>query len=117
MKKNMTYCALIVAVLSPALCAGADWPQFRGPSGVSDDKGLPTTWSATENVVWKTPLPGFGGSSPITLGEKIFLTAYSGYGLDKGEPGEQEDLTQHVVCLDRSTGKIMKIFQLSQPPS
>ena len=44
--------------------------RFRGPDGrgVSDDKGLPLTWNATENIVWKTPLPGFGASSPITLG-------------------------------------------------
>ena len=100
---------LTIAVLSVVLFAGADWTQFRGPggSGVSSDTGLPTTWSADENVIWRTAMPGFGGSSPITLGEKIFLTCYSGYGLDKDAPGDQEDLLQHVVCIDRATGEIV----------
>jgi len=74
-----------ISVLFVVLFGAADWTRFRGPdgSGVSQDKGLPTTWNATENVVWKTPLPGFGASSPITLGTKIFLTCYSGYGLSR----------------------------------
>jgi len=95
--------------MSVALFAGADWTRFRGPdgTGVSDDTGLPTTWSATENVAWKTSLPGFGASSPITLGDKIFLTSYSGYGQDKDQPGEQADLGLHVLCLDRTSGKIL----------
>jgi len=98
-----------IASLFAALFAGADWSRFRGPdgSGVSDDKGVPTTWSATENVVWKRPLPGFGASSPIVLGDKIFLTCYSGYGLDTREPGEQDDLVLHTLCLDRASGKIL----------
>jgi len=100
---------VVVAVLFVALFAGADWTRFRGPdgSGLSDDKGLPTTWSASENLVWKTLLPGFGSSSPITLGDKIFLTCYSGYGLDKDQPGGQKNLLQHVLCIDRLTGKIL----------
>ena len=103
---HRTFC---VAGLSVVLLAGADWMQFRGPdgSGVSTDRGLPTTWNATENVVWKTPMPGFGASSPITLGGKIFLTCYSGYGLDQDEPGDQADLRLHVVCADRDTGGIL----------
>ncbi len=103
------YRQLTVAALCVAFFAGADWTRFRGPdgTGISDDTGLPTTWSASENIVWKTPLPGFGASSPITLGDKIFLTAYSGYGLDKDEPGEQDKLMLHAMCLDRATGKIL----------
>ena len=70
------YRQVALAVLCTVLFAGADWTRFRGPegSGVVDDTGLPTTWSAGENVVWKTALPGFGSSSPITLGDRIFLT-------------------------------------------
>ncbi len=97
------------AVLFVALFAGADWPRFRGPdgSGVSDEKGLPKTWSATENIVWKTPLPGFGSSSPITLGDKIFLTCYGGYGFDAEQPGEQDQLVLHTLCVDGSSGRIL----------
>jgi len=103
------YRPIVVATLFVVLFSGADWTRFRGPdgAGISEDENLPTTWSATENVVWKTPLPGFGGSSPITLGDKIYLTAYSGYGLEADEPGRQNALVQHVLCIDRATGKIL----------
>jgi outer membrane protein assembly factor BamB len=70
----------LAIALSSALFVAADWTRFRGPDarGTSDDQGVPVTWSQTENVVWKTPLPGAGASSPITLGDKVFLTCYSG---------------------------------------
>ncbi len=66
--------ALLVAVASVSVFAGS-WPQWRGPSlnGVSTDTGLPTTWSATENVAWKLPLPAFSGSTPIIWDDLIFL--------------------------------------------
>jgi len=99
----------LLAILSVALFAGADWTAFRGPgsTGVSEEQNLPTTWSATENLVWKTPLPGFGSSSPITLADKVFVTCYSGYGLDAERPGDQSSLTYHVLCIDRGTGEIL----------
>lgn len=109
MKVSRLYRSLSVAAVSLVLFAGADWTRLRGPgaTGISSDTGLPITWSATENVVWKTALPGKGGSSPITLKDRIFLTAYSGYGLDRSEPGDQEDLTHHVLCFNRADGKII----------
>jgi outer membrane protein assembly factor BamB len=57
------------------------WPRWRGPSGqgVVTGTGYVDTWSATQNVVWKTPVPGRGNSSPIVWGDHIFLTtAYEG---------------------------------------
>jgi len=80
----------------------ADWPRFRGPGGLgtAPDKNLPTTWSATENVVWKTALPGAGSSSPIVVGKKVFVTCYKGYGDGRGE-GAMKDLKLILVCLDR----------------
>lgn len=52
-----------------------NWPHWRGPSrdGISTEKGLPTTWSATENVAWKLPLPAFSGSTPIVWNDTVFL--------------------------------------------
>lgn len=87
----------------------ADWTRFRGPDarGVGEATGVPATWTAEENVVWKTALPGFGTSSPITYGDKIFLTCYSGYGLGEDEPGEQEDLQHVVLGVDRADGEIV----------
>src|SRR5688572_10263048 len=57
------------------------WPRWRGPSGqgVVTGTGYVDTWSTTQNVVWKTLVPGRGNSSPIVWGDRIFLTtAYDG---------------------------------------
>ena len=72
MRLFITLCLL----LWPAVVAAEDWTQFRGPTGqgIADAKNLPTSWSETENVTWKTPLPGKGYSSPIILGDQIWLT-------------------------------------------
>jgi outer membrane protein assembly factor BamB len=88
---------------------GGNWPCFRGPNraGTSTDKGLPVEWSDTQNIVWKTELPGAGASSPITFGERIYLTCYSGYGVSRESPGKYEDLKRHVVCLSPSDGAIL----------
>lgn len=53
------------------------WPQFRGAQsiGVAEDPTLPEKWSATENVAWKTDIPGIGWSSPIVWGNQVFLTS------------------------------------------
>jgi outer membrane protein assembly factor BamB len=101
---------LIAASFGSAMMIwAADWPQFRGPGalGVAGDKGLPVQWSATSGVVWKTELPGPGTSSPIVVGSKIFLTCYSGYGVDANEPGEVKNLKRHLLCLDRAGGKVL----------
>lgn len=85
----------------------ADWTRFRGPngSGVSPDtQPLPAKFSATENLKWKVPLPGPGSSSPIVVGDKVFVTCWSGYGVERGSPGEQANLRRHLICIDRKTG-------------
>ncbi|MDE0839512.1 MAG: PQQ-binding-like beta-propeller repeat protein, partial [Kiritimatiellae bacterium] len=96
-------------VVSSGAALGEDWMRLRGPgaTGVSTDTGLPIHWSATSNVVWKTALPGKGASSPITLKDKIYLTAYTGYGLARPEAGDQKDLTHHVLCLNRKDGVLI----------
>ncbi|MCY4119703.1 MAG: PQQ-binding-like beta-propeller repeat protein, partial [Acidobacteria bacterium] len=68
---------LIVLVLAVDRAAAQDWAQFRGPGAagvVADNPDLPERWSATENVAWRTPLPGLGWSSPIVAGGLVFLT-------------------------------------------
>lgn len=96
---------ITLLMLAAAANAG-EWPQFRGPGGlgVSDETNLPVAWSDTENMLWKTELPGFGAASPITLGDRLYLTCYSGYGTESGQ--KMEDLTLHVVCVNRSDGSI-----------
>jgi outer membrane protein assembly factor BamB len=95
--------------LGTSQALAADWRQFRGPdaAGLAADKVLPATWSGTANIAWQTDLPGPGSSSPIVVGNKIFLTCYTGYGLDHNDPGELKNLRRHLICLDRGSGKIL----------
>jgi outer membrane protein assembly factor BamB len=88
---------------------GADWSEFRGPGGlgVSTEKGVPVEWSSQKHIVWKTRLPGPGTSSPVTAGDRVFLTCYTGYALETAKPGKQEDLKRHVLSLDRKNGKVL----------
>lgn len=101
--------ALLLACLSvpPLHAQKSDWPGFRGPTGmgVSSDKGIPTTWSATQNIAWKVALPGAGTSSPIIVGNRIFLGCYTGLGVPGVPDGPAGSLQVHLVCLDRDTGK------------
>jgi outer membrane protein assembly factor BamB len=74
------------------------WPRWRGPSGqgVVTGTGYVDTWSATQNVLWKTPVPGRGNSSPIIWGDHLFLTtAYEG--------GRRVS----VLAYSRSTGRLL----------
>jgi hypothetical protein len=114
LKKLDETCWAIAPLLLPffllpwsATATAADWPQFRGPGGQgrSEEKGLPVEWSDTKNVSWRTALPGFGASSPIALGERLYVTCHSGYGTGS-ETDEMEKLTLHVVCVERASGKI-----------
>jgi outer membrane protein assembly factor BamB len=65
----------VVVVLASVLSA-EEWPRFRGPAAgvAADDPKLPDSWSATQNVAWKTAIPGIGWSSPVVWGDHIFLT-------------------------------------------
>lgn len=111
---------LVLAALSlnGALYGGDTWPQFRGPqsSGVADDPALPVRWSATENVAWKTDIPGNGWSSPIVAADRIFVTAVLSSN-DEEKPkkglyfgGERKAPTDEhrwmVYAVDFKTGKI-----------
>jgi outer membrane protein assembly factor BamB len=56
---------------------------------------------------WKVKLLGPGSSSPIIIGNRVFVTYWSGYGIDARQPGNQSNLKRHLVCIDRATGKEM----------
>ena len=118
MKLHLERMSVLIILLSATTVLGADWTRFRGPGGlgVSDEIGLPVKWSSNENIVWKTELPGPGASSPISFRGRVFLTSYSGYGLNPNEGG-QKDLRRHLLCLDRKSGRILwsKEFQPKLP--
>jgi outer membrane protein assembly factor BamB len=85
-----------------------DWPRFRGPTGIGSSPAteLPMSWSQNESILWKTPLPGAGASSPVIFGDHIYLTAYTGYLVPGEAEGSLDKLERHLLCLDRETGMI-----------
>jgi len=98
------------------------WFQWRGPSGdgSSLSKAPPTTWSETENVKWRVPVEGVGTSTPIVVGNNVFLlSALNTSRIDESLP-KPEDQPERVfgikypntfykflvICLDRETGNV-----------
>ena len=89
----------LAAVLAFAGSVRSDnWPAFRGAAGdgVSAETKLPTEWSKSKNIVWKTPLPEKGNSSPIVWGDRVFVT----------QAIEKEN-KRLLLCIDRADGKIL----------
>ena len=83
--------------LSQRSVASDDWPVWRGPNknGIAPVKqNPPVHWDTTNNVLWKTKIPGRGHSSPVIVGDQIFLTT-----------SQISKETQSVLSLDRATGK------------
>jgi outer membrane protein assembly factor BamB len=74
------------------------WPFWRGPSGqgLVDGKGYPSTWSGTENILWRVQVPGRGHSSPIVWADRIFLTTAAADGSSRS-----------VLCYRRADGKLL----------
>jgi len=91
------FVALLAVFFVPAVVAHAqNWPQWRGPSlnGVSTEKNLPVKWTTEENVVWKTAMPGWSGSTPIIWRDSIFLNVADGNNLS-------------LWCLDKTSGEVL----------
>ena len=110
-----------ICIASAAMAAAEDWTGFRGARGLgkAEATNLPSAWDSKTNVVWKRELPGLGGSSPIILGSRVFVTCYSGYAQSIEDPGKMESLQRHVVCVDRKTGEILwkKTLKANMPES
>ena len=99
---------LLTNLTAGAVAAGAvavtSWPEFRGPSGngvaeapgAAGPSGPPLTWSETENVRWKTPIPHKGWSTPVILDRQIWLTTATPEGNDF-----------FAICLDAESGEII----------
>jgi outer membrane protein assembly factor BamB len=70
---------LMILLLPCSVWADPNWPQWRGPSlnGVAEASDLPVEWSLDKNVVWKSELPSWSGSTPIVWGDRVFVTSPS----------------------------------------
>lgn len=100
---------VLSACVAVSAIAEENWPQFRGPGGqgISDSKGLPTTWSESKNVKWKTPIHDKGWSSPVIWGEQVWLTTAA-----------EDGRYLYVMCIDKGSGKIVhdiKLFEDEAP--
>jgi len=94
MALKIALAAMAVATLAGQALA-EEWPAWRGPrgDGTSTETGVPVRWSATENIVWKAPIPGTGHSSPVVWGDRVFVTTCI----------ESEE-KRVLLCFDRATG-------------
>lgn len=103
----LTACAIVLAATRPTFAAD-EWPQWRGPDGQGHAPraaGLPLRWSETENVAWKTEIPGRGWSSPVVSGDRLWMTT----ALVAPPAG---GLRLRAVCLDRATGRLLHDVEL-----
>src|SRR5438552_9848189 len=113
-------CGWLLLNLAAFAASTVNWPQFRGPnaSGVSDDPA-PITWNVEsgENIRWQTPIPGLGHACPIVWHDRVYVaTAVSPGGKaklklglygDVGSYTEKEPQQWRLLCLDKTTGKIL----------
>ena len=97
-----------VALAALGAAGGETWPEFRGPSGDghADSRGLPLTWSETENIAWKTAIPGYGWSSPVIWHDQIWLTTAT--------PDGRE---MFAVCVDRESGRVVRHIKVFDTPN
>ena len=113
----------IIATLVVTIASAQEttnWPQWRGPNGtgVAPDADPPTTWAPSQNVRWKTALPGRGHSTPIVWGDRVFVTTAIPFGEKlpakmSGRPGAHDNLpvdSAHqfvVIAINRADGSIL----------
>src|SRR5262245_25192799 len=120
MHTRLTLLAFVFA--SPLVFGGDSWPGFRGPTadGRSDAKTLVTTWSEKENVRWKTAIHGKGWSSPVVLGNQVWVTTADEVPAEKAAPPKKGDpppnpikeVSCHADCVDTATGKVVHDIKL-----
>jgi len=108
------FLALLVCCFFAAFSSADNWPAWRGETGqgTCNEKGVPLTWSAKENVRWKVKLPDTGSSTPIVWGDRIFLTQASDKdkwppkGGKGGQGGPSVARKRSLMCLDRADGAL-----------
>ena len=108
--KPLNYLLLSLPCLLLTSATAADWTRFRGNDGQGiADSAAPVEWSATDRIAWKLDLPGEGSSSPIVVGDRIFVTCY------RGVSGAEAE--RILVCADASSGKMLWKESVAAPQS
>ena len=118
MKRIIALC-LSLCFVAATVAQAQNWPSFRGnnASGVADGHKTPTNWSLekSENIAWKTPIPGLSHASPIVWGNRVFVITAIGETNANFKPkdrgiGLANDAAKHtwrIYCLDKQTGRII----------
>lgn len=122
--RSLALAVAVVAFLASAVCGRAlDWPQFRGPlgDGTAPEADPPWVWSETTNVAWKVAVTGRGRSSPVLLGERLWLTTAIEQGVVRTRIGPDDmQVASHVkllaVCLERGSGRRVWEVELFDVP-
>lgn len=95
---------------APTTVLGAElpWPQFRGPDGQGHAAAtdLPIRWNETENIGWKTELPGEGWSSPVLGAGDLWMTAAA-----------RDGLSLRALAIDPTSGKLVRDVEVFHPQS
>lgn len=127
MKQVLIGLMSLILLARSALLFSADWPQWRGPGGQghSNAKGLPLTWSESENVVWRTEIPGRAWSSPVISRSNIWMTTAveeeaslveKAKKLKDNFAGQPLNIVGQVslraICVERSTGTVLHNIEL-----
>lgn len=101
MRMVLSFC---IAILVTQIGSAEDWPHWRGPSynGSTLTRNLPTTWSRSENLRWSATLPGPSAATPITWGDRVFVSS-----TDSAQPGLL------ALCIDLQTGKQLWVRRVS----
>lgn len=130
-----TCISLFLLLLTPIANTWAeDWPQFRGPTGQghSNAKDVPFRWSENESIAWKVPIVGRGWSSPVVLGDQVWLTtaietegspeelqrAVERVGAPVPNPYVAGEVTLKAICVDFASGRIVHdvmLFETDEP--
>jgi outer membrane protein assembly factor BamB len=138
--REMPICKIRLGVLAALLTCGttaalADgWPQFRGPGGQGHAAvdAAPLRWSETDNLHWKTPIPGRAWSSPVVLGDRIWMTtavetpgtpeqlraALDRLGVPVPSPHLASRVLLKAIEVDRETGEVLReltLLEIAQP--
>src|ERR1051325_7641914 len=97
---SRTSLCMTVVVCAFSVVAAEDWPEFRGPTGqgISQARNVPVSWSASNNVAWKTTTIGNGWSSPVLHQGRLYITS----ALENGQ-----SLSLRAQCYDALTGKLI----------
>ncbi len=118
MPRRTLLSTVLASLLMATLAVAQDWPQFRGPSGDghSSERGLPSVWSESKNIVWKSRVPGLGWSSPVVSGGRVWLTTATATAAESRNRGDGA-VELRAIAYDVETGREVvnvEVFRLGR---